>query len=239
MNSEEAHSLNPAEQAYDDAKRFAREGAYHKALERHMWFHEHALEHQPSYYGVRLSFALGAWMELGEKYPPALAALEAVRDRDSARLYDGDPSDHLFHDVVALNRTLHDDSATFTLFRHFEGTDPTVASRRFRFLIDEAFEDTPELFMKYVDDLEAYFEAISERHVSMNRSFRQAMSRYREANPDYVAARKTQFERFDQKFQDAATKLGEMAVARGQHEVAIRISDRAATVQQEVQSIQA
>jgi hypothetical protein len=239
MSSEEANSRSPAEEAYDDAMRFAREGAYDKALERHIWFHEHALEHQPSYYGVRLSFALRAWMKLGEKYPPALAALKAVRDRDSARLYDGDPSDHLFHDFVALNRSMGDDIATFTMFRHFEESDSTVAARRFRFLDDEAFESAPELFTKYVDDLEAYFQAICERHVSMNRSFQQAMSRYRESYPDYVAARRTQFGRFDQKFQDAATKLGEMAVARGQHEVAARISVRAEAIQREVQTIQA
>lgn len=239
MSSKESNSRNPAEEAYDDAKRFAREGAYDKALERHIWFHEHSLEHRPSYYGVRLSLALGAWMELSEKYPPALAALKAVRDRDSARLYDGDPSDHLFHDVVALNRSIGDNRATFTMFRHFEETDSTVASRRFRFLIDEAFESAPELFTKYVDDLEAYFQTICERHVSMNQSFQQAMSCYREANPDYVTAREAQFKRFEQSFLDAATKLGEMAVEREQQEVAARISDRADAIQREVQTIQA
>ena len=228
---------NPAQAAYDDARQFALEGSYDKALERHLWFHEHALEHEPSFCGVRLSFALGAWMELGRKYPPALAALWAVRDRDSSKLYAGDPSDQLFHDVVALNRTLDYESATFAMFGHFEETDPTLATRRFRFLIDQAFEIAPALFMKYVDDLEAYFEAICETHVRMNQTFQQSMSRYREANPDFLAARKTAFERFDQAFLDTGTKLVDMAMSKGQCGVASRISDRAAAVQHEVRAL--
>ena len=237
MNSEEANTSSLAEVAYNQAKRFAREGEYDKALECHLWFHENALEHEPAFYGVRLSFALGAWQELGEKYPPALAALIDVRDRESAKLYDGHLCDDLFHDVVALNHTLHADDATFAMFEYFEKIDPALASRRFRFLIDMAFESAPTLFMKYVDDLEAYFEKICEIHVSMTQSFHEVMTNYRELTPGDLADRKSQFGQFDQIFLDAATKLGEMAVSRGQHDVAARISDRANAIQREVQTI--
>lgn len=34
-----------------------------------VWFHEHALEVDRAYRGVRLSFALAFWLELAEQYP--------------------------------------------------------------------------------------------------------------------------------------------------------------------------
>ena len=40
----------------------ALEGRHEDALRDFAWFHEHALEHDMAYYGVRLSFALGYWM---------------------------------------------------------------------------------------------------------------------------------------------------------------------------------
>ena len=231
------NTSNLAEVAYEDAKRFANEGLYDKALECHLWFHEHALEYEPAFYGVRLSFALSSWLELGKKYPPALTALMAVRDRSSTKLYHGDPCDDLFHDVVALNNILGADDATFTMFEYFEKIDPTLASRRFRFLIDLAFKSAPNLFMKYVHDLEAYFETICEIHVSMNQSFHQSMITFSKSYPNDVAARKTRFKRFDQKFQKTAAKLGEMAVSRGQQDVATRISNRVTSVQIEIESL--
>src|SRR5688500_5081235 len=53
---------------------------YPDALAKHLWFHENALKYERGLYGVRLSFALGAWFELGKQYPPALEALKEVRD---------------------------------------------------------------------------------------------------------------------------------------------------------------
>ena len=40
-------------------------------------------------YGVRLSFALSYWEQLGEVYPPALTALKKTRDDKTALLLDG------------------------------------------------------------------------------------------------------------------------------------------------------
>jgi len=58
-----------------DTQQMVREGRYQEALERFVWFHDHALEHEPSaMYGVRLSFALSYWKSLGDVYPPAMTA---------------------------------------------------------------------------------------------------------------------------------------------------------------------
>lgn len=215
---------------------FAAEGNYAQALERHIWFHEHALHHKPKYCGVRLSFALGSWMKLGENDPPALASLKAARDQDSANLYEGDPCDDLFRDVVAINHQLGDDSATFAMFQHFEDTDAVVASRRFGHLKNEACETEPDLFMKYVDDLEKYFEGACELQVLYNQSFLQALARYTKENPDFITAT-ARIATFQQKFRVAAAKICGMAIARSQHDVASRINDSAETILREIQAI--
>ncbi|MBX7210600.1 MAG: hypothetical protein K1X78_19995 [Verrucomicrobiaceae bacterium] len=132
MSDETEDATNLAEAAYEAAKRYAREGKFAEALERHEWFHHHALEHHPAYYGVRLSFALSAWKELGEKYPPALESLRLVRDDGRSKLRAGNASDELFHDVVSINHTLEEDDSTMALFREIEASVSDVAKRRFR-----------------------------------------------------------------------------------------------------------
>ena len=49
---------------------------YEVALSKTLWFHENALALRPSLSGVRLSFALSYWLELGEVYPPALEEMK-------------------------------------------------------------------------------------------------------------------------------------------------------------------
>ena len=44
-------------------------GLYKTALAKHIWFHENALSIQPSQYGVRLSFAISYWLDLGGGVP--------------------------------------------------------------------------------------------------------------------------------------------------------------------------
>lgn len=156
MTDETEDSNNPAKTAYDDAKRYAREGKFAEALERHEWFHQHALEYHPACYGVRLSFALSAWKELGEKYPPALESLRLVRDDGNSRLRAGDAADELFHDVVSINHTLGEDGSTMALFGELEASDGDAAKRRFRYLKEVAFEKAPDVFLAYTPDLSAY-----------------------------------------------------------------------------------
>lgn len=64
----------------DQARQLASEGKFEESLQKHIWIHDHALEVNPAYYGVRLSFALSEWIELGNKYPKALVVLKGIRD---------------------------------------------------------------------------------------------------------------------------------------------------------------
>ncbi len=113
-----------------DTQDMVRQGKYPEALERFIWFHDHALEHEPAgMYGVRLSFALSYWKALGDVYPPAKAALVETRDRKEKMIMDNKGSDGLFHDVVALNRTLGDDEKTVALFDIVDKRQPESAKQ--------------------------------------------------------------------------------------------------------------
>src|SRR5262245_20416641 len=113
--------------AFDDAKHLAQEGDYEAALEKHVWFHEHALAIAPSYYGVRLSYALANWMELGRKYPKALEELRAIREQKTSRLLAGELDRDLFNEVAAIHHHLADFSRTVDLFKQLEAANPAFA----------------------------------------------------------------------------------------------------------------
>ena len=103
-------------------------GRYEDALRDYIWFHEHALEHEPSLYGVRLSFALWYWIELAHVYPQARTALRRIRDEKTARLLNGDAHRDLFHDVESINERLENEEATYELFGALEKARPDFAA---------------------------------------------------------------------------------------------------------------
>lgn len=75
----------------DEARKQAAAACRHReALETHLWFHEHALTHEPFLRGVRLSFALVDWHRLATVYEPAIVALLATRDPKVAQIRSGD-----------------------------------------------------------------------------------------------------------------------------------------------------
>ncbi len=104
-------------------------GRYEDALAKFVWFHEHALEVQPAMSGVRVSFALTYWAELGAVYPPAIAKLRSERDRagDDARSA-ADPV-RAFGDFAAINKTLNEDGKTADLFAEYDANAPEKAAR--------------------------------------------------------------------------------------------------------------
>lgn len=107
----------------------ASNGRHAEALREYKWFHEHALKHEPSLYGVRLSFALWYWTELAAKYPKAGQELERIRTRKTRRLLKGECDRELFHDVEAINERLKRDTDTYELFAKLEAKSPEFAAQ--------------------------------------------------------------------------------------------------------------
>jgi hypothetical protein len=112
----------------DEARHLAEEGKYQEALEKHVWLHDHVLESRPAYYGVRLSYALDDWVELGKKYPKALETLKNIRDKKTSRLLAGENDRDLFIDVEAINAHVGESNATVRLFKQIEASHPDFAA---------------------------------------------------------------------------------------------------------------
>lgn len=109
------------------AELMALQGRHAEALREFIWFHEHALEESPALCGVRLSFALGYWTELGKVYPPARQALEAQRDKHLAALLDGSGGKAAFHDIASINDHLGCLDQTYQVFLALLARDPDTA----------------------------------------------------------------------------------------------------------------
>lgn len=108
----------------------ASEGRHEEALSDYLWFHQHALEHERAYYGVRLSFALAYWKDLSEVYPPAAEAMSKVREAAAVAVL-GSEGDAwtLFDEVMAIDRELGRSRSTYELFLSLMAKDRARAKR--------------------------------------------------------------------------------------------------------------
>ena len=119
--------MSQAHEVLERARNARLAGKYEDALRDHLWFHEHALEEDPSLAGVRLSFALRDWIYLAEQFPLARRALQAIRDRDTQRILNGGATLARFHDISAINSALGEERATHELFTQLDAQLPELA----------------------------------------------------------------------------------------------------------------
>lgn len=89
-----------------------RSGRLDEATREYLWLWEHMLEHEPSMYGVRMSFMLTAIGELTSAHAPAREAFTAVRDGIGAQLEAGDAGARALVDWVHLNGVLGGEALT-------------------------------------------------------------------------------------------------------------------------------
>ena len=130
-------------------------GNYAEALAKHLWYHENAVKISPGQSGVRLSFALISWLELGEDYPPALEKMIEIRDETEKKIRDKSRIRvrfEDFHDFTALNKTLKQEERTVEVFKWLSEADAEDARRMYG--ISEAAlikSEEYELCGKYID----------------------------------------------------------------------------------------
>jgi len=110
-------------------RKYARQGKYEKALQDYIWFHDNALKYKPSLYGVRLSFALLDWIELGRKYPKAHNALIDIRNQKTDLILNKHGSRELFHDVASINKYLNENQRTVDLYKKMIDCDFDLAKQ--------------------------------------------------------------------------------------------------------------
>lgn len=143
----------------------ASEGRHEQALADYLWFHKNVLKHDRSYYGVRLSFALGYWKELSEVYPPAAAAMKTIRAETAAALLEADRNTRtLFHDVLAIDRELGCSPETYKIFRSLMKKDPDRARKCADLALPSIVEaEDYKLATKFLPHPEDYLLQKSER----------------------------------------------------------------------------
>ena len=162
-----AHAEN-MHQYLAKTQQLAREGKNKEALERFIWFHEHALEKEPSMAGVRLSFALSAWKQLGDTYAPAKLALIETRDNTKEQVLKKDGTFHQFHDVSAINQEINADDETVELFKKLDQSNPKLAERCWIVAKSLVIEQKDyELAKKYIGDFAESFDQIQLQYDSL------------------------------------------------------------------------
>ncbi|MDJ0938341.1 MAG: hypothetical protein QNJ00_01125 [Woeseiaceae bacterium] len=145
----------------DEARADRHAGRYAESLAKHVWFHDNALKLDRALAGVRLSFALSDWKQLADRYPPALARMREIRDRDERRVMENKADYNAFHDAVRLNEYLKETDRTVHLFRWLDENDPELAERSFSVARDTLIASGElDLCAKYVGDLESYREEL-------------------------------------------------------------------------------
>jgi hypothetical protein len=140
-----------------EAQADARAERYEDALAKHVWFHRNALKHERSLYGVRLSFALSYWHELGKAYPPALVKLKEIRDEATTNVTNGKLVRESFHDLAEINRTVGEESRTKEIFVLLDDQNAGAAKEVFD-LAQPALIKTKEykLCGKYIDSKRSF-----------------------------------------------------------------------------------
>jgi hypothetical protein len=145
-----------------DAKQFTETGHYEEALQRYLWFHNHAQEfNDPNPNAARLTSALSDWVELGRRYPKAKQALLEIRDEKTRRIAAGQGYLDLFLDVQAINHEWQDEDATYALFKRMVKTDQQLAGQCY-FFVEGTLMQKGEyaLCRNFLGDPQAHFEMI-------------------------------------------------------------------------------
>jgi len=125
---------------------------YKLALQKHVWFHEES-KSSSGMAGVRLSYAISDWVELGNKYPPALIELRRIRDDNKGKMFSGKGTFNDFHDFSSINRELGEEIETIELFSVLSKTYPIQAKLLYHVVEDLLIEKKEfELVDKYMED---------------------------------------------------------------------------------------
>lgn len=149
-----------------------KEGKYKEALERYIWFHNHALEYEPSLSTVRLTFGLAYWVELGKEYPPAIEALKRIRDEKTAILEKGSGDKQLFKDITKINEVLNIDTKSLVLFKKLDKEQQVLANECWYMIKGELVKAQEyELLKKYYGDLIDSFNKLTENFLDFKENY--------------------------------------------------------------------
>ncbi len=145
-------------------------GEYEEALERFIWFHNHAVDQGLTINASRLSFGLGYWIDFGKKYPPAIDALKQIRDDNTNSILNGVKTCDLFSELESINRYLSEEHKTIALFTRIDKEQPELASRCWVYFQDLAIDNDEKYFIdKYIHDLKHEYDEVEDQFITTMR----------------------------------------------------------------------
>ena len=169
------------------AKSLTDEGSYEDALQHYLWYFNHS-RNDSGARGVRLSFALSDWIELGRRYPKARRALIEIRDADVRQFSNNGGYADLFQEITGLNQYLGDDDATVALFKSIESRDPQLAGECFGYAEETLFQKGDyQTCRKYLGDPQNAFDRIRQGWQQM-KQFEQRDAARREEQKERLQA---------------------------------------------------
>lgn len=89
-----------------------------------------------SYSGVRLSFGLSSWAELGEVYPPAHMALAQMATKRKNIIYAGNADFDVFQEYTSINSYIHRQDESIETFLYVEKNYPQQVQRLYPLVED-------------------------------------------------------------------------------------------------------
>jgi tetratricopeptide (TPR) repeat protein len=135
------------------ARKAHRCGDFATALEHYDYFFEHALDEDLyALYGVRLSYCLDEWAELGQQFPPATDRLR-LKKESALRLLKASRDPERFHDYIAICHYLKCSDEPIQQFLSYHRTDPDLSRSIVRFIWDDLVDaEQWDICSSYVDD---------------------------------------------------------------------------------------
>lgn len=227
-----------------EAQDLMAQGRCEEALQRLIWYHNHSRS-DPAQAGVRNSFALSYWVELGRRYPKAQQALLEIRDRDTQEFADGHGNFDLFMEVSSINHYLGDEDATYALFNSLRQQDKPLAQQCYELVQGLLVQRNEyDLCLSYLGDPQAAFERIRQSWEQMKTwEDRQAATRQQRVEKLEAMARTNalfangpvpflpELPKFaDKQFVDKTRQLVEILVGAGRKAEAEKIQAEAVSV---------
>ena len=127
--------IDPGDVLQEAREAFAKED-YDLALEKYQWFFGNALRIKESYYGVRLSYCLIEWADLGSAYPPALEALTKQKEV-SLRAFEENRSCSLFNEYSSICDAMGCSNEPVEAFLEVASSNGELAKKLFTFVYEE------------------------------------------------------------------------------------------------------
>jgi hypothetical protein len=109
---------------------------YSLSLEKYRWFFDNALKIKKSYYGVRLSYCLSEWADLGNVYSPALEKLTLLKE-SALKEFRNTNSHCQFHEYESICNALGCPEEPVKVFEEIAIKDKALAEKLFTYVYAE------------------------------------------------------------------------------------------------------